>query len=138
LIDGGDQYLLNGAFQHRAGIAEQASVLQSADAAPDDGLFAAIVPVNPAENLAAFAANNYLSEAVVAAEGSGFSVRAGVDDAATDKFLLESLGTVLFDWRKNDIIEARQIIGDASTMNELIVKLLEVLHRCFHCRSSIW
>jgi hypothetical protein len=44
--------------------------------------------MHPAKNLAAFAADDYLSEAVVATEGSGFSVRAGVDDAAADKFLL--------------------------------------------------
>ena len=44
--------------------------------------------MNPAENLTAFAADDYLSEAVVAAEGSGLSVWAGVDDAAADKFLL--------------------------------------------------
>ena len=80
--------MLNGAFQHRAGIAEQASVLQSADAPPDDGFLATVVPVHPTEDFTAVAADDYLSEAVVAAEGSGFSVRAGVDDAAADKFLL--------------------------------------------------
>ncbi|MBK5251920.1 MAG: hypothetical protein JJE29_04725 [Peptostreptococcaceae bacterium] len=30
------------------------------------------------------------------------------------------MGTVLFDCRKNDIIEVRWIIGNASGMNELI------------------
>ena len=42
----------------------------------------------PAKNLTAFAADNYLSKDVVAAEGSGLSVRAGVDDTAADKLLL--------------------------------------------------
>jgi len=88
LVDCGNQYLLNGALQYRAGIAELAGVFQAADAPPDDGLFATIVPVNPAENLAAFAANDYLGKDVVAAECSGLSVRAGVDDTAADKLLL--------------------------------------------------
>ena len=44
--------------------------------------------MNPAEHFTAVAANDYLCKTVVAAEGSGFSVRAGMDNAASDKFLL--------------------------------------------------
>lgn len=41
--------------------------------------------MNHAENLAAFAANDYLSKDVVAAESSGLSVGACVHDTAADK-----------------------------------------------------
>ena len=44
--------------------------------------------MNPAEHFTAVAADDYLCKTVVAAEGSGFSVRAGMDNAASDKFLL--------------------------------------------------
>ena len=37
LIDGGNQHLLNLAFRHGAGVAEQPGVFKSADAPPDDG-----------------------------------------------------------------------------------------------------
>ena len=80
--------MLDGVFQHRAGIAEQTGVFQSADAPPDDRLFASVIPMHPAKNLAAVAADNYLSKAVIAAEGSGLSVRTGVDNASADKLLL--------------------------------------------------
>jgi len=43
--------------------------------------------MHPAKNLTAFAADDYLSKDVVAAKGSGLSVRACVDDAAADEFL---------------------------------------------------
>ena len=39
----------------------------------------------PAKNLTAFAADDYLSKDVVAAEGSGLSVWACVHDTAADK-----------------------------------------------------
>jgi hypothetical protein len=42
----------------------------------------------PAKNLTSFAADGYLSQTVVAAEGSGFSVQTSVDDVAAEKFLL--------------------------------------------------
>ena len=77
LIDGFDYNLLNGALQYRASIAEQASVLQSADAAPDYGFFATVVPMDSAKNLTAFTADDYLSKDVVAAKGSGLSVLSG-------------------------------------------------------------
>ncbi len=44
--------------------------------------------MNPAKNLVAITADNYLCKAVIAAEGSGLSDGAGVDNAASDKFLL--------------------------------------------------
>lgn len=59
LIDGSCVTFLSGWFQ-------------STDAAPDDGFAAAIVPVNSAEHLTAFAANDNLCKAVVAAVGALF------------------------------------------------------------------
>jgi hypothetical protein len=53
-----------------------------------DGLLTSVVPMHPAKNLATFAANDYLSEDVVAAEGSGLSVRTGMDNSAADKLFL--------------------------------------------------
>ena len=38
--------MLDGALQYRASIAEQTGVFQAADAPPDDGLLATVVPVN--------------------------------------------------------------------------------------------
>ena len=47
-----------------------AGKLQSADVAPDDGFVAMIVPVNAPEHFTAFAANDNLRKAVVAAVGA--------------------------------------------------------------------
>ena len=44
--------------------------------------------MHPAKNLTAFAADDYLSKDVVAAESSGLSVRTGVDNSAADKLFL--------------------------------------------------
>ena len=44
--------------------------------------------MHPAKNLAAFAADDYLSKHVVAAESSGLSVRACVHNTAADKLFL--------------------------------------------------
>ncbi|MFR3048454.1 MAG: hypothetical protein ACLTMY_12120 [Enterococcus faecium] len=52
--------------------------LQSTDAAPDDGFAAAIVPVNSAEHFTAFAANDNLCKAVVAAVGVLFAIGTGL------------------------------------------------------------
>ena len=80
--------MLDCAFKYCASIAEQTGVLQPTNAAPDDGFLSSVVPMYSAKNLTAFATDDYLSKAVVAAESSGLTVRAGVDDSAADKFLL--------------------------------------------------
>ena len=58
--------------------------LQSTDAAPDDGFAAAIVPVNSAEHLTAFAANDNLCKAVVAAVGALFAISTCIDHSPVD------------------------------------------------------
>lgn len=88
LVDCCDHYLLKGDPRHCSCIAEQAGVFQAADAPPNHRLFTPVIPVHPAEHLAAIAADNYLGKAVVTAEGPVLSVRAGVDDSAADKFFL--------------------------------------------------
>ena len=52
---------------------------QSADAAPDDGFAAVVVPVDSAEHFAAFAANDNLCKAVVAAVGALFAIGTGFE-----------------------------------------------------------
>ena len=58
--------------------------LQSTDAAPDDGFAAAIVPVNSAEHLTEFAANDNLCKAVVAAVGALFAISTCIDHSPVD------------------------------------------------------
>ena len=62
--------------------------LQPADAAPGDGLAAAIVPVNSAEYFTTLATNDYLCEAVVAAVGALLAIGTGFDNAPAYQFLL--------------------------------------------------
>ena len=50
--------------------------LQPTDAAPDDGFAAAIVPADSTEHFTAFAANDNLCKAVVAAVGALFAIGA--------------------------------------------------------------
>ena len=62
--------------------------LQSTDAAPDDGFAAAIVPVNSAEHFTAFAANDNLCKAVVAAVGALFAIGTGFDHSPAYQLFL--------------------------------------------------
>ena len=62
--------------------------LQSTDAAPDDGFAAAIVPVNSAEHFTAFAANDNLCKAVVAALGALFAIGTGFDHSPAYQLFL--------------------------------------------------
>ena len=64
--------------------------LQPAKAAPDDGLAAAIIPVNSAEHFTTLTANNNLSEAVVAAVTALFAIGAGLDYSPSYQFFLHS------------------------------------------------
>ena len=61
---------------------------QPTDAAPDDGFTATIVPVNPAEHFTAFAANDNLSKAVVAAVGALFAIGTGFDHSSSYQLFL--------------------------------------------------
>ncbi len=88
IVDGGDHHVLDVAFQHRPGVAEQAGILQATNASPDDGSLAPVVPMDPAEYLSAAPADDHLSETMVAAEGSVLPVRAGVDDTPPDQLFL--------------------------------------------------
>jgi len=67
--------------------------------------------MHPAKNLAAVAADNYLSKAVIAAEGSGLSVRTGVDNASADKLFLH-----LHEYfTRNNGLETSRQSGDKSS-----------------------
>lgn len=88
IIDGGDQYLFDGAFRYRAGIAEQAGVFQPADAAPDNRFLPMVVPVDSAENLAAVTADIHLREAVVASEAAFFPILTGMNATTSDQLFL--------------------------------------------------
>ncbi|MPM90567.1 hypothetical protein SDC9_137688 [bioreactor metagenome] len=88
LIDSGDQHLLNLAFRHCAGIAEQPGIFKTADTPPDDGLLATVVPMNPAVKLSAAAAKNDVRQAVAAAEDPVLPVRALMYQTSPHQFFL--------------------------------------------------
>ena len=69
-------------------MAFQSGGFQPADAAPDDGFAAAIVPVDSAEHFTAFAANDNLCKAVVAAVGALFAIGTGFDHSPAYQFFL--------------------------------------------------
>ena len=62
--------------------------LQSTDAAPDDGFAATIIPVDSAEHFTAFAANDNLRKAVVAAVGALFAIDTGFDHSLAYQLFL--------------------------------------------------
>ena len=61
---------------------------QAADAAPDDGFAAVVVPVNAPVKLTAVTAENHLCKTVIAGETALLACRADVDYPATDKLRL--------------------------------------------------
>jgi hypothetical protein len=61
---------------------------QTADAAPDDGFAAVVVPVNAPVKLTAVTAENHLCKTVIAGEAAFLACRADVDYPATDKLRL--------------------------------------------------
>ena len=75
LIDGSCVAFLPGRFQ-------------STDAAPDDGFAATIIPVDSAEHFTAFAANDNLRKAVVAAVGALFAIGTGFDHSLAYQLFL--------------------------------------------------
>ena len=64
--------------------------LQPADAAPDNGLAAAIVPVDSAEHFTALTANNNLCKTVLVAVTAFFAIGAGLDYSPAYQFFLHS------------------------------------------------
>ena len=70
--------------------------LQSADATPNDGFVASIVPVDSAEHFTAFAANDNLCKAVVAAVGALFSISACLDHSSSYQLFLYPQEDVLW------------------------------------------
>lgn len=73
-----------------------ASGLQPADAAPDDGFAAMVVPVDSAEHFATFTANDNLCKAVVAAVGAFFAIGTGFDHSPAYQLLLHPQEDVLW------------------------------------------
>ena len=63
---------------------------------PDDGFAAAIVPVNSAEHFTAFAANDNLCKAVVAAVGALFAIGTGFDHSPAYQLFLYPQEDVLW------------------------------------------
>lgn len=80
---------------------------QSADAAPDNGLDAAVVPVEPSEHFTAFTADDDLGEAVVTAVVPFLTVGAGFTHSPADKFFLYLQVNVL---RNNGFVVAFYIV----------------------------
>ena len=64
------------------------SWFQAADAAPDDGLAAVVVPVDAPVKLATFSAENLLGKAVIAGEAALLPGRADVNRPPANKFCL--------------------------------------------------
>ena len=63
---------------------------QSAEASPDNGFAATIVPMDSAEHFTAVTANNNLCKAVVAAVTAFFTIGAGLDHSPAYQFFLNS------------------------------------------------
>ena len=90
-----------------SGVAFLSSRLQPADAAPDDGFAAAIVPVDSAEHFTAFAANDNLCKAVVAAVGALFAIGTGFDHSPAYQLFLHPQENIL---RNNCFVVAFYIV----------------------------
>lgn len=80
---------------------------QAADAAPDDGFAAVVVPVDAPVKLAAVTAENNLGKTVIAGEAALFPGRARVNDAPADKLGLHLHEEV---FRNNRLVVALNIV----------------------------
>ena len=69
-------------------MAFQSSGFKSADAAPDDRFYSAIVPVEPSEHFTTFSADDDLGETVIAAVASFFAIGTGFDYSPANQFFL--------------------------------------------------
>lgn len=87
LINGLERDLLQQELVDRAVLAGHLCMgdFQAADAAPDDGFAAVVVPVDAPVKLATLAAENNLGKTVIAGEAALFPGRARVNDAPADK-----------------------------------------------------
>lgn len=94
--------------------------LQSTDATPDDGFAAAIVPVDSAEHFTAFAANDNMRKAVVAAVGALFAIGACLDHSPAYQIFLHLQKNVL---RNNCFVVAFHIVlwNDAIVLHSGLV-----------------
>jgi hypothetical protein len=64
-------------------------MFKPADTAPDNGFLTSVVPMDPAEYLAAVAANYYISKAVGTAEAAFIPIFAEVNAAPSDQLFLD-------------------------------------------------
>ena len=90
LVDGLDRDLLQQELVHCPVLTGHFCVrdFQAADAAPDDGFAAMVVPVDAPVKLSAFAAENHLGEAVIAGEAAFLAGRADMYHSPADKLSL--------------------------------------------------
>ena len=95
-VDGLNYHILQYCLIDSSCVAFLPGWLQSTDAAPDDGFAAAIVPVNSAEHFTAFAANDNMRKAVVAAVGALFAIGTGFDHSPAYQLFLYPQEDVLW------------------------------------------
>ena len=102
-------------------MAFQPGRFQSTDAAPDDGFAAAIVPVDSAEHFTAFAANDNMRKAVVAAVGVLFAIGACLDHSPAYQIFLRPQKNVL---RNNCFVVAFHIVlrNDAVVLDSSLIQ----------------
>jgi hypothetical protein len=92
--------------------------LQSTDAAPNDGFAAAIVPVNSAEHFTAFAANDNLCKAVVAAVEALFTIGACIDHSPAYQLFLYPQEDVL--WNDCFVVAFHIVLRNDALQREII------------------
>lgn len=88
-------------------MALQSGGFQPADAAPDNGLDASIIPVESSEHFTAFTANDDLGEAVIATVASFFAIGTGFYHSPADQFFLYQQVNV---FRNNGFVVAFYIV----------------------------
>lgn len=86
LIQGSENNFLQVKFVYGSGMAFKAGGFKPADAAPDDGFAAVVVPMNSSEHFTAVTTNDYLREAMIAAVAAFLSVGAGFNNMSAHKF----------------------------------------------------
>ena len=93
--------------------------LQAADAAPDDGLAAVVVPVNAPVKLAAVSAENHLCKTVIAGEAAFLSGRADVDYPAADKLCLRLHEELL--WNDRFVVALDIVLRDGTVVLDTLL-----------------
>lgn len=107
LIDGFDNGILKNQLIDGSSVAFKPGGFQPADAAPDNGLDASIVPVESSEHFTAFTANDDLGEAVIATVASFFAIGTGFYHSPADQFFLYQQVNV---FRNNGFVVAFYIV----------------------------